>query len=748
MRRLGAVLSSYTIRAVAGPTVFALVGLSVMLLAKDLLGFADFVINRGFGVLVVAMIAFYEILPLAARVLPFAVLVGVLVGLGRLQGDREIVALEASGVSSQRLVGPVLLFATAMATLGIVLSLFAAPWATRSLMATLRLMAAQNPGLSLRAGTVHEFQDVKLAAREISASGKQLRGVLVWVPEQGQTLFAERGELQSAQEGGMQLILRDGVMLRTPRVSGEDTRFERFFQPLHEGTEKIRKHEDVLSEVSLADLAALAWGEANVHEPALRAQTEFHRRVAYPLAGLCFGLLAVPLAFSGRRFSRAAGGVTGLLVTLLYYGLLQLGDGLSQAGMLSVSGGVWLPNLVVLVLAGALLMGERWWPRWTSMRRRHRSDVPPEARWQPRLLASQKWLSQRWILWRYVGRQYLVLWAFSFAVLFVGYLLVDILERLDWFARHQADLLQALQFYGFRTPLLASRVVPMSLLLATTLTVSALSSRLELVGMRACGVSAVYALLPMIGVAALVTPGYFLLNEFVVPETNTLADQFKNLEIKNRAQDSGPLQQLIWYRAGSYVYQAAQFDPQRGQAVGLSVYTLGNDGLPVERIDAAEAKHVGGGMWELSDPARVTISDRGVQEMPAETRIQLGEAPEESVDTMQFGVGDLARYIRDTEVHGYDATGYRVDFHVKLAAPLACILLPAIAMFFSIAGPPFPPPAVTLLVTTVVGVGQVLLTGVCASLGYGGFLPPSIAGWLPSVGFVCVAGALARRSLG
>lgn len=749
LRRLGAVLSSYTIRTVAGPTISALAGLAVLLLAKDLLGFSDFVINRGFGVGVVSMIAFYELLPLLARVLPFAVLIGSLVGLGRLRGDREIVALESSGVASQRLVGPVLLFATAMATVGLVLSLFAAPWATRSLMATLRLMATENPGLALRAGTIHEFRDVKLVAREISASGKQLRGVLVWVPEQGQTLFAERGELQAAHEGGMQLALHDGVMLRTPRVNGEETRFERFFQPLHEGTERIRKHEDVLSEVPLAEVAALAWDEATAHESALLAQRELHRRMAYPFASLCFALLAVPLALSGRRFSRAAGGVAGLLVTLLYYGLVQFGDGLSQAGMLSASGGVWLPNLVVLGLALVLLTRARWWP-WRRLLpwRRSRGHKVATRPWWRQVSAPPLWFSQRWILWRYVGRQYLVWWPLSFAGLFVGYLLVDILERLDWFARHHAELLQAVQFYGFRAPLLASRVVPMSLLLATTLTVSALAARLELVGMRACGVSVAHALLPTLVIATLVAPGDFFLNEFVVPTTNTLADQFKNQEIKNRALDTGPLQQMIWYRTGRYVYQAAQFDPREGHAVGLSVYTLGKDGLPVERIDAVEAKHLGAGVWELEQPIRVSISDRGVQEMPAETCIQLGPAPQATVDTMQLGISELARHIRDTENSGYQATGYRVDFHVKLAAPFACLLLPAVILVFAIAGPPFPPTAVTLLVTTVVGVGHVLVTGVCASLGYGGFLPPLLAGWLPSMGLVCVASALARRNLG
>src|SRR5215470_8454977 len=212
-RRLGATLSSYVIQEVTGPTFIALAGLTVLILAKDILGFTDFVINRGFGVLVVLMIAFYEIVPLASRTLPFAVLIGALVGLGRLQADHEIVALQAAGVSGRRLVGPALAFATGIMTVGLILSLFAAPWAIRSLASTLRQMAAENPGLSLRSGTVHEFNDVKLVAREVSASGKQLRGVLLWLPESGQTLFAERGEIAPQSEGMMQLILYDGVML-------------------------------------------------------------------------------------------------------------------------------------------------------------------------------------------------------------------------------------------------------------------------------------------------------------------------------------------------------------------------------------------------------------------------------------------------------------------------------------------------------------------------------------------------------
>jgi lipopolysaccharide export LptBFGC system permease protein LptF len=85
---------------------------------------------------------------------------------------------------------------------------------------------------------------------------------------------------------------------------------------------------------------------------------------------------------------------------------------------------------------------------------------------------------------------------------------------------------------------------------------------------------------------------------------------------------------------------------------------------------------------------------------------------------------------------------------VKLAAPFACLLLPAVALFFSVSGPPFPGTAVTLLVGTVLGIGHILLTGVTTSLGYGGFLSPSLAGWAPSVGYAALAGFLAWRSKG
>jgi lipopolysaccharide export system permease protein len=285
-------------------------------------------------------------------------------------------------------------------------------------------------------------------------------------------------------------------------------------------------------------------------------------------------------------------------------------------------------------------------------------------------------------------------------------------------------------------------------LLATALTVSLLSTHRELIALRACGISAARALTPILFVAGLITPGYFLLNEWVIPQTNARADHIKETEIKERDTKDPLLRMMIWYRAGTHVYQVTQLDPQLGEAQELSIYDLGANGLPVSRTDARGARYVRDGVWELIEPVRVEISEQGLRETSASPFVQLGDAPRTHVDTMHLGVRQLAHEIRTAEENGYSTTVYQVDFHVKLAAPWACLLLPAVALFFAVNGPPFPGPALTFLMSGILGVGYVLLTGVSAALGYGEFLSPSFAGWGPTVGLVILAGALAARHQG
>ena len=538
-RRLGQPLGFYIIAELFAPTLWALFGLTALVLTKDVLGFSDLVINRGLGLAAVSWIAFYELVPLLSRTLPFAVLVGTLVGLGRLRSDRELLAIQAAGLAQRHLVLPILSFAALMTLFGLGFSLFTAPAALRSLEGALRSMIQQNPGVALRPGSVHEFGDSRIVAREISARGDALRGVLLWVSDTGQeyfagqTLFAERGTLQPLAPGTARLVLYDGVILLSPQEGGGETRFQTFETVIRETHTAEPWHAQPLARLSFLALIDRVRETAQAGESpqAGYAQAELHRRFAAPAAGIVFGLLALPLACLGQRFSRASGGVLGLVLAVGYYGFTQLGDGLAQAGVLPIGLGVWLPNILVGVLAGLLLwLQDRPWMRWRAPARQP-AQGPPQAAppADPR--------TRRALLPRYVLHHYVLMLFLTFGFLLVGYLLVDILERLEWFARHNATLSEALRFYSARIPLLASRIIPMALLLATALTVSVLSFHRELIGMRACGISATRQLSCILLVASLIAPLSFVLNESIVPRSNALADRLKETEIKDR---SGP----------------------------------------------------------------------------------------------------------------------------------------------------------------------------------------------------------------
>lgn len=743
---MGRTLHWYIVRELVRPTLLAFSGLTVLLLTAELFGFSDLIINRGLGPGALVRLVSFKLIILAATTLSFACLVGILVGLGRLKTDLETLALHASGVSRRQCVGPVLTFCAAVTALGLILSLSAAPWAKRGLNSLQTRVARDNPAGLLRAGETQTFGNTRILARGVSSGGDQLSGVLLWTPHDagtsflgGQTIFAQRGEVQSNGNGEARLTLYDGLSLSPIRGTGNSTRFDTLWTSVRYTMPSSAAADDKpdVEHLVFQDLAPRGWPpdrQPGDDQFVRLAQAEFHRRLSIPVASLVFGLLATPLVLRGQTFSRAAGGLYGLLITAGYYGLIQLGNGLIQAGAVSPGVGVWLPNMLVGGIALVLLVVHNGWPRWRGHIGRH--PEPPQA-----VLGGLK----GYILQRYVARSYAAMLLLSFGFLFTGYFLVDVLERLQWFARHQAEFGEIVRFYCARSPLLASRIVPMSLLLATALTVGVLSVNRELIGMRACGVSVVHGLSPILLIAGLMAPAYLFLNEAIVPRTNAWADWLKITEIKLPANRTRLQPLAMWHQNGK-LYHAHQLDTVNREARDISIYELDDNGVPTSRTDARTARHIGDGVWVLTDPIRLAIGDSSFELLPAPPHIQLGTKPQTQVDTMHLNARQLSQTIRDTEASGYDATAYWVAWHMKLAAPLACVFLPAVALFFALSGPPFPGPALTILVSCGLGIGSILLSDIFASLGYGAYVPPSLAGWGPSSVLFLLAALLAVRS--
>ena len=726
--------------------MFSLVGLTTVVLTKELLGYSDLVINRGLGGDAVLQIAFFQVIPLLTLVFPLAVLMGVLVALGRLGADLEILVLETLGVRATRLAGPIGLFALVMSLVCLWLSLVATPWASRSLDEALTALSRENPAAQMRPGKSNRFGDWRLEAREVSARGDKMKSVLLWMPDFGDTVFAKSGTLTANADGGIDMALRDGRVLLEPDEGPRHIEFERLEATLPDSDQTIERDSDeTIKGLTLAQLSAKADRQVARGKRYPHALVEWHHRLSTPVTALIFGLIAIPLFLTRKEYSRSAGGIWGLATIIAYFGLVQLGDGLIQDQTLSPATGVWLPNMLVAA-AGLWLFSTIATQGVFGREIDRQRGAPPKKR------EGQYRGARSFALPRYVAGRFLQFATLAFGVLLAAYLLIDVLDRLSWFAKYQATGIEVARFYTARIPLLAARVIPMSLLVGTALTASHLAVSGELMGMRSCGIPAPRALLPVLLICLLVVPMFFVLNNEVIPRSAARQDEIKLNEIKQRGDGPSEEQQTaqkerppVWYRVSGQLFQVGRLDSDRGVAEEIAIYDLEKSGLPTQRTYADSARHIGKGNWRLINARNFELRGDRFYETEAIEFAKLGEELPAKVDTMHYSIGQLSKEIEEVEANDLDATALTVDYYGKLAAPIACIILPAIVLFFAVMGPPFPTSSTTLFVSGILGIGSILLNGTGASLGYGGAIPPMAAGWGPTVLLAGIALTLAFR---
>jgi lipopolysaccharide export system permease protein len=335
----------------------------------------------------------------------------------------------------------------------------------------------------------------------------------------------------------------------------------------------------------------------------------------------------------------------------------------------------------------------------------------------------------------------------------LAYLIIDVFDNLKWFNRYGASAAEIGRYYGARLPVLIARVAPMSLLIAVALTISLLGANGELLGMRTCGIPVFRVLAPVWLLCGLAVPLDHLLANEIVPRSSERATYLKRTEIKNQNSTLEKSRERVWYRVGKRIHEMERLDLLRGRASAVTLYDLGKDGLPKRRTDADGARHLGAGLWLLDNPQSVELFEswRMVRNPNAERLVEFGDETPSEIDTAHLTPDALRAALDDPDLEGPIATAYRTDLQVKIAAPLACLLLPLIALFFAATGPPFPRPVHTLIASAVIAVSFALVTSFAGSMGYGGSLTPWVAGWGPPMLFGMVAlgmGLRLQRRLG
>lgn len=291
-------------------------------------------------------------------IMPVALLLSVVLALGRLYHDSEMTAAQACGAGMRPVLVPVLGFTALVAAVLSLLSLELSPAAAN------RMLALRSE--ALRAGqfapiTAGKFRMFGGGSTVVYAQGAERDGTLTRVfveRDRGGHLeiaLAQRATHAYAEDGDLQVItLYDGE--RYEGVPGERKfRIVRFA----ENSIPVRLPPVSGGAVALEGVAT----RALVASPDLKQRAELHFRLAFPVMALVLGIVGVPLAKLRPRQGRYARVGFAVLIFFVYIQLIIAGKMWLERGVSPGWLGLWWVHGVVGLLAASILLVPPWLAR-------------------------------------------------------------------------------------------------------------------------------------------------------------------------------------------------------------------------------------------------------------------------------------------------------------------------------------------------------------------------------------------------
>jgi len=293
--------------------VLGLAVFTFVFFVPQLVRLMDLIVRHPGGIGTVALLFLCSLPPVLGFTLPMAMLVGVLIGLGRLSADSEIVALHASGVSMRRLLLPVGFVALATALVTLVTTFWLSPVSLRTLRTLEDELRSSQAPFAVQPRVFDErFPHFILYVQDVEAAATRWRGVFL-----ASTGGAQGSEITVAQ---------DAIVVTNPGAEPDKDRLDLHLGP--GSTHEYDPHDperysvttfgesDIPVDISGPAPAAPKTVIITGAEQSIRgllhargadwraARVELHRRLAFPAACLVFALLGVPVGVRPRRGGR------------------------------------------------------------------------------------------------------------------------------------------------------------------------------------------------------------------------------------------------------------------------------------------------------------------------------------------------------------------------------------------------------------------------------------------------------------
>ncbi|MCU1239272.1 MAG: permease YjgP/YjgQ family protein [Candidatus Solibacter sp.] len=647
--------------------------------------------------------------------IPFGVLVGILIGLGRLASDGEIIAMRAAGVSSRKVIFPVLLFAAIGGGVAAFATLRLTPYSihkytdiVNQLEATQltadvpsRVFVENFPNTILYVGEVKPgnpavwknifVADVAPPEKRSSGMREKAMGPMITVAEQAIAV-------PDVKNNRLQLTLRN---YSTHEMSKELSSRDTIAPTGQQALTASPPSQTPLRSIGMGTRQLLAYPKDKPDW--VEYQIELHKRFALPVACLMLAMVGIPLGIATRKGGRSAGYVNAIFVAFFcyYMGFVSL-IGLARQRTLPVAVALWLPNALFFV-AGVIFLARLEKPgdsdylgdlrgRIGAWLQAMKSRVVPKdpaglSGWRIPLLPQ---LVDTYILSNFMT--YLMLMLASFVSL---ELIRNFFELINDMLRNKIALRIMFKYLFFLSPQLVYQMLPISILVAVLAAFGVMSKQNEITAFKACGVSLFRLAAPILVGSLLLSGGLFAFDYYYVAKANRIQDSLRD-QIKGRATQTYLHPERTWKMGfdSMRIFNYKGFDNSGAESTmsEASVFELEPKTFRLQRQIFARQAHWNASLktWVFEDGW--TCEYKGANcdvytPFQATTFRELTEPPDyflhEATKDTQMNFLQLDRYIKDLTQSGFEGTSkLQVRLYRKFSLPLFALIMALIAVPF------------------------------------------------------------------
>jgi lipopolysaccharide export LptBFGC system permease protein LptF len=738
MRKFSWIISKYILQNVLPYFIFSWLLLSVILFVQQASRYSEIFFNTILPGKLVWQLSFALVPNVIAFTAPMAILTGVIIGLSKMQGDSELVAIRSAGVGNLRIAAPLVF-------LGILLSLFAffinlkgVPFAAGIVRAVALQTALYKLESPLEPGVFNtEINGFTIYVKNVNfENGTWEKIFIINEDKNGQLrlITSESGKIATENENS-ELVL-DNANISTLNLdnkkgksSSEFVKEFRFSIQTKRGEllDKLNNSEEAPEELGLVELAKYAASREGLER--IEAQILWQRRIILSITPLIFTLLGAALVLSFNSGGKGFGIFLALVSLVGYYLVTLLGEQLARTGKISVLAGGLLPLGISAAVISALFLSNRFFIKKGTVK------IPkPKALHKPKSFNKNFYIDlTTGILDFDILKNLFKFFVLTVTFLTSIYLIFTAFELWKFAGAIDGGFGLLLQYLFFLLPFVYIQLAPSAVMIAVLATYIIKSRQNEIVSWTAAGQSAYRLLLPCFVIMLVLGGLNWFIQESFLPDANRIQDALRT-QIRSRGV-VGAKKGKFWAASENRIYSFdldGELKPDQ-PVKNLSIYEFTDDRTKIKQVLKAPKA-----VWQenkikfIGEGEKIVLTD-GIAETTKSEGLEFAETYNPFANLYNnpghLDSSEIAEKIQNTE-----SDDIRRNLEVALEKKYTTVLLPFIITLFTA---PF---ALSLsrkskVVTVGYAVAFWLLFMAAGNffeqLGLNGYIPTTFAVWMP-----------------